>query len=279
MLLASVDEGSIESQAHCIARACIQMLSTNKHLESLKDPKLISMTSQIRENISKLVALLFDTPELQITGVPELKDSARSGRSSILSNNRVKWVNLALVIISFVRVKDLSKCENLPLSLDSFWDLNENFEVHVSGNQLQGPPPETLASFDIIARLILGSHYVQDDVGSSALLSGWEWSIFLDSSFDAVDPGHVRPGLLHIQMDVPARIVDSESQLSATLIGYHGRDVFSVVQVYEWNITGTRSKKWRLGFRRKQKMYSKFTIMEQCPCENVLRDEDRYQVG
>lgn len=59
-----------------------------------------------------------------------------------------------------------------------------------------------------------------------------------------------------------------------TQVGHSGHKAFSVIQVYEWNMNGQKSKNWRLGFRGKQEMCLKFTVIDQCPRVNSPHDED-----
>lgn len=307
MTLSGFSQATIDTQARQIAVDCIHLLPLTSQRSNVRSLKLVSMSSQIREHICKSTALLFDIPLLETTLTADLSNEKEQRRTMTRPGSNVQWAQLLLVIISFARVHDLSKCENLPLSLDAFWELsNEEFAVSVKGNQFSGTAPDTFVSFNIISRLLLGHQYSKEDVESSALVSSWGWSIFLDA-FGALDPAHVRPGVIHIQLGVPSRngerktrVVDgpadipieygtsldhdgipitfwpgvSDSQLSATLIGYSGRDAFSVVQVYEWNMNGQKLKKWRLGFRGKQEMCLKFTVIDQCPCATSLRDEE-----
>jgi hypothetical protein len=69
-------------------------------------------------------------------------------------------------------VLDLSICDNLPPSLNAFWDLSdESFAITVKGNRFSEAAPDTFISFDIISRLLLGPQYSKEDVDSSALVS------------------------------------------------------------------------------------------------------------
>ncbi|KUL88823.1 hypothetical protein ZTR_03472 [Talaromyces verruculosus] len=301
LTLSGVSEANIDTMAHWIAAECINFVSLTPSTHELTPLKVTSMDSQVAYNIRESMAFLFDLAQLDI-GL--LKKTGQ--KRKWISGNQTKWVRIMLLMISFARVHNLKSCENLPLSLTAFWDLSKkDFGASFIRGEFVGKIPDTLVCFDIISRLILGHQYSKEYVSNSVLISSWGWCVFLDS-FDALDPENIRPGLIHVRLGVPSRkgerkmrIVDGPTEvpivygnllddseipitfwpgvfagkLNATLIGYYGHDAFSIVQIYEWQM-GQKLMKWRLGFRDKHEICLKFTILEQCPCPDYLKDEE-----
>lgn len=301
LTISGVPEANIDTMAHWIAAECINFVSLTSRTHELTPLKVTSMDSQVEYNIRESMAFLFDVAQLDIGLIKKVGQKRRS-----ISGNQTKWVRIMLLIVSFARIHNLKSCENLPLSLTAFWDLSkEDFGASFIGGEFVGKIPDTLVSFDIISRLVLGHQYSKESVSNSVLISSWGWSVFLDS-FDALDPENIRPGVIHVRLGVPSRrgerktrIVDGPTEvpiiygnvldeseipitfwsgvfagkLSAILIGYYGHDAFSIVQIYEWQM-GQKLMKWRLGFRDKHEICLKFNILEQCPCPDYLKDEE-----
>lgn len=307
LMLSGVSEKNVEAQAHSIAAHCIRLLSSTAQPSVLASLKVTSMASQVERNLLGAVAFLFDIAELDRCLVSELLGKIQQKKEKLKSGDRHKWSQMILIIISFARVHNLEKCDNLPLSLKAYWGLcEEDFEISCQEEGFVGTAPDTFVCFDIISRMLLGHQYSKEYVASSALVSSWGWSVFFDS-FDALDPADINPGVIHIRLGVPTRngerkmrIVDGPTdvpiawgevlheseipitfwpgvftgRLTATLIGYHGTDAFSAVQVYEWETGPQKSKKWRMGFRDKQEMCLTFNIIDICPCPEFLKDEE-----
>ncbi|KAL3447848.1 hypothetical protein BJX65DRAFT_317968 [Aspergillus insuetus] len=273
-----VSEANILVQANWAAASCMNLLSSSREPE-FGPLRVTSMTSQVRDNISNSISFLIDIPTRDLSKVKLGKKCPNTGK--------VSWSSIMVTIT--LSPKAFSKVDSHKYSLG----MQESHPI--------GSIPDTMDCFDIISRLLLGSQYSEDYVANSVLISACGWSIFLDS-LAAVDVSGISPGVMHVQLGVPsrngerkARIVDgptdvpmaygevlddteipiifwpgiSTSRLSATLIGYHGRDAFSAVQVYQWDADGTRNetRKWRLGLRDKQDMSLKFSIVSDCPCE------------
>jgi hypothetical protein len=288
-----VSEASILVQANWAAASCINLLSSSREPE-FGPLRVTSMTSQVRDNIFNSISFLFDIPTRDLSKVKHGKKCPNT--------RQVSWSSIMVVILAFARIQRLPDCETIPLSLKAFSKIDGH--KHPLGKQKThdiGTIPDTMDCFDIISQLLLGSQYSADYVANSVLVSAQGWSIYL-YSLTAVDVSDISPGVIHVSLGVPsrngerkARIVDgptdvpmaygevlddteipivfwpgiSTSRLSATLIGYHGRDAFAAVQVYQWDADGTRNetRKWRLGLRDKQDMSLKFSIISDCPCE------------
>jgi hypothetical protein len=100
---------------------------------------------------------------------------------------------------------DRQRCEEAPLSLYAFRDFKkDDHGISRSGNSFAGPLPNILLSYDLLARLLLGSRHSTGFMESSCLVSAYGWSLFFDI-FDAADPADITTGLLHLAMGVPTR--------------------------------------------------------------------------
>ncbi|KAI1874575.1 hypothetical protein JX265_004783 [Neoarthrinium moseri] len=231
---------------------------------------------------------------------------------SISRKRNISWSAIVAVVYAFAKVGDLTGCELMPLSLDTFEDLStETQSITDSEGLLRQAVPDTLQCFDLVCRLLLGSRFTKEYVSRAILISSHGWSVFLDI-MEASDPTDAATGSLHIKPGVPARdgirkarIIDgmtdfgidatrellfnSEPRISfwpgvwtakvvGTHIGYHGQDAFTVVQSYDWAHSGQVCKKWRLGFREKQDMCVKLQILRKCPCETGQSEVERRRV-
>jgi hypothetical protein len=293
-----VSEANIIAQANWAAASCMNLLSSAREPE-FGPLRVISMTSQVRDNVSNSISFLFDILIRELSKVKHGKKCPNTGN--------VPWSSIMVAILAFARIQRLPGCETIPLSLKAFFNIDSHkYSLGMQESHPIGSIPDTMDSFDIISRLLLGSQYSKDYLANSVLISGQGWSIFLDSLV-AVAVNDISPGAMHVRLGVPsrngerkARIVDgptdvpmtygeviddteipiifwpgiSTSRLSATLIGYHGRDAFSAVQVYQWDGDGTRNetRKWRLGLRDKQDMSLKSCIISDCSCEGYHHD-------
>ncbi|KAK9419561.1 hypothetical protein SUNI508_07297 [Seiridium unicorne] len=114
------------------------------------------------------------------------------------------WPAITDIIYAFARVGDLTGCELLPLSIDTFEELTTENQSNIDIDGFRWPIPDTLDCFEITCRLLLGSRFTKDYVAKAFLISSHGWSVFLDI-MEASDPTDVASGTLHIKPGVPAR--------------------------------------------------------------------------
>ncbi|KAF4452085.1 hypothetical protein F53441_5017 [Fusarium austroafricanum] len=265
------------------------LLKSDTATPSSEGVELASMNSIPRPKIIQTASFLFDLDEEQLSDAdPELASTLSKRTASL-------WDATVSLVYALSRVKELTACALLPLSLDAFDGLTS----------FHGSIPDTIHSFELICKLLLGRLYSKPYVSNASLISSRGWSIFFDT-IDAADPADVASGSLHIRSGVPARngirkarIIDGmtdfgvhstkgillkpyprisfwpgvwTAKLVGTHIGYHDHDAFTVVQTYDWAHSGQKCKKWRLGFREKQEMSMKFRVYCKCSCSQ-LQDE------
>ncbi|RKK80731.1 hypothetical protein BFJ71_g15840 [Fusarium oxysporum] len=315
--LQGVDEAELGEYASSLVSECIRRFDSNYEQSSCETftsshsleansaapPRqvieLASMNTIIRPGIIETASFLFDIDEAQLGD--DIVGSVRTNRKRTSS----LWSAAMALIYAFSRVQELTTCSQLPLSLDAFETLtNEDYLITEKGG-FHGPILDTIRSFELICKLLLGRLYSKSYVSNAFLISSRGWSIFLDT-MDAVDPADVKRGSLHIRLGVPARngirkarIIDGmtdfgvhstrglllqsdprisfwpgvwTAKLVGTHIGYHDHDAFTAVQTYDWAHSGQKCKKWRLGFREKQEMSMEFQVYRKCSCPR-LQDE------
>ena len=100
---------------------------------------------------------------------------------------------MSLIVLNFATIKDLSSCQNLPLSLyPRGVPMQVDFRL-----------PTATQSFQFLAKFLLGSAYDAQKVDRAALVSAWGWSMLV-KSIDCDDPSDVRPEI-EIREGVPTR--------------------------------------------------------------------------
>ncbi|KFH47055.1 hypothetical protein ACRE_020630 [Hapsidospora chrysogenum ATCC 11550] len=265
--------------------------------EEIGEPE--SMHRILQDEIFQAVTFLFDMNLEDLQG-------ACTSRHRPIKRRGAWWASASALIFSFARVKHLDTSAPFPLSVDSFRTLSVENHGMTYTDALRGPVPDTIRCFELLSRLLLAALYTKEYVSKAFLISSRGWSVFLDT-IDAVDPADVSSGSIHIKPGVPARhgirkariidgmtdvgisstrgiVVNDEppiffwpgvwsSKLVATHIGYHGQDAFTVVQTYEWGNSRQSRKKWRLGFREKQDMCMRFSILKGCPCDDQVSED------
>ncbi|KAF4333291.1 hypothetical protein FBEOM_12877 [Fusarium beomiforme] len=314
-ILQGVDEGELREYAPAIVSDCIKHFDSNykghsgvepvppiHHIEanSTEDPdctiKLDSMYSMLRPRITKTAAFLFDIDEVQLNSECIGAASTDRKRKSAI------WSAAMALVYALSRVKELAACALFPLSLDAFDSLTLDNHLLADKVGFKGPIPDTVRSFEIICKLLVGRLYNKEYVSKAFLISSRGWSIFMDT-VDAIDPADVDSWSLHIRLGVPSRdgirksriidgmghlefhgtmgvLLNSDPRISfwpgvgtaklvGSHVGYHDHDAFTAVQTYEWAHRGQKSKRWRLGFREKQEISMNFRVYRMCGCSKL----------
>jgi hypothetical protein len=248
--------------AHWLAASCIKHFDATCRSSSFGKLKSTSMESSIRENIVPSTLFLFDMTKLYDEKMTILLGSERRKGKQI--SDRIRWQPYVVLRYIFARISNRTVCNEAPMSLTAFRDIKkDDHGISQSNEAFTGPLPDILLSYELLARLLLGTRYSQDFMEKTCLVSAYGWSLFFDS-FDTDDPSDIASGLLHLQLGVPTRlgsrrtrIVDgpSHTDLSSTsgiminnerptlafwpgvwsgrytgaYIGNHGRDAFTVV--------------------------------------------------
>ncbi|KAL3462785.1 hypothetical protein BJX64DRAFT_299345 [Aspergillus heterothallicus] len=266
LLRCGFPEAKIEDQVYWVVAACIDFLSDSSD-PTFSSLHVTSMTSQVRDNILDAVSLLFDTQCLDPGKLKQPMAARDTGPAP--------WSAIILVILSFARVKRLDACTKVPLSCKAFLQINPSRHLlQLAGTDLSGPVPDTLASFDIIAHLLVGSQYTDDSAANPVLISACGWSIYLDS-LTSRDVNEIEPGVIHIQMGVPSRNGERKCRVvdgPMTRMGQKemlGHPVVPLVFCHGISTGMQRTTligKLLFGFREKQQVSLNFSFVSRCPC-------------
>ncbi|KAI9870139.1 MAG: hypothetical protein M1830_004638, partial [Pleopsidium flavum] len=134
-----------------------------------------------------------EIPAILETYVKIHASSVATMRSRRTLPARKTFIRLFYILLAFAHVLDIKACSGLPL------DMYPRIDIDFDRIRL----PLVPESFNMLARLLLGSQYDERTVGKAALLSSWGWSIFL-SSVNNVDPAELPPEI-SIRQGVPSR--------------------------------------------------------------------------
>jgi hypothetical protein len=307
LTLTGISSEEAEEYAQWLAAGCLKHFGTECKQSVSGELGLTTMETQIGDNIISSTLFLFDMAELDGNKIQNLLGSEHGKGKQLF--DRVKWQNYAVLIYIFARVSDRQRCGEVPLSLTAFRDFKkDDHGISRSGNSFSGPLPNILLSYDLLARLLLGTSYFSDFMHRSCLVSAYGWSLFFDS-FDAADPVEIATGLLHLALGVPtrtgcrrARIVDGPTNVQLTspkgvvvnserpviafwpgvwsgrntgaYVGNHGRDAFTVVQHFEWAREESTSKSWKFGFREKVEFCTSWAFIGRYPCYDEKTTEE-----
>jgi hypothetical protein len=309
LLQAGLSLPAIEEYAHNLAANCIEHFDGTYQPVSLGQLNVISMESFIRHNIVSSALFLFDMKEFDGRIELPLKPEGGKGKGKQQTSDRIRWQPFAALVYIFARIRDRASCEQAPLSLTAFRDFTkDDHGLSRSGDTFTGPLPDIILSYELLARLLLGTPHAKELMEKTCLVSAYGWSLFFDS-FDAVDPTGLAAGVLHLQLGVPTRlgcprsrimdgpthtdlsstsgvVINNEdptlafwpgvwsSQNTGTYIGNHGRDAFTVVQHFVWAKEEKKSKSWKFGFREKVESCRGWGFLDACSCDDELTMEE-----
>ncbi|KAL9621135.1 MAG: hypothetical protein Q9160_004386 [Pyrenula sp. 1 TL-2023] len=139
------------------------------------------------------------------------KRKAREGSMSIESDILRQIQYLAMVVLVFAHVVELDTCRDMPLVIRYPGDgityvMREILESPTGYGEVQQSQ-----MFDAIIEMLSPSLLRKDSIMSSGaetdfvfLCSDYGWSVFFDTVGD-VDPGMIRPELVHIQKGTPTK--------------------------------------------------------------------------
>ena len=147
---------------------------------------------------------------------------------------------LSIVLIALAHVRDLPSCEELPLTLNYFWGVNQYDQFAVSTQTWSGSEDLFVYAntwLDVMSRLMTGHRFGADQYGNyddsgrayppqtsaaSCLISNRGWSLYIPT-FGALDPELVNIDHISISRGVPCRngvwkreVVDGPSQFVST---------------------------------------------------------------
>ena len=161
LALTSISSEDSVAYAHWLAASCIKHFDTTCRSSSFGKLKSTSMESSIRENIVPSTLFLFDMTELYDEKMTSLLRSEHRKGKQI--SDRIRWQLYIVLIYIFTRIGNRAICDEAPMSLTAFRDIKkDDHGISRSNEAFTGPLPDILLSYELLARLLLGTRYSQD---------------------------------------------------------------------------------------------------------------------